>query len=187
MTGPGPGAPAVTGTVPVIPHMFTDMMEQLQQGCVAAVAATAGCSVEFTHHDRYGFDALIIRQIDRSREEVSVKAALKNTTLIRPDPARPHFSYQFRERDHLDRLTMARKDPKMILLLMVTTPEQALWTECNHECLTLRRCCYWAYLEGHNVRPGVQHPTVQVPTANVFDSAALTEIMDKLDRGEPLR
>jgi len=28
---------------------------------------------------------------------------------------------------------------------------------------------------------------VQIPTANVFDSAALTTIMDKLDRGESLR
>jgi hypothetical protein len=187
MTRAGDGSPAVTGVVPVIPHMFTDMMEQLQQGYIATVAATAGCSVNFKHHDRYGYDALIIRQIDRHREEVSVKAALKNTTLIKPDPARPHFSYQFRTREHLERLTMPRKDPKMILLIMVTPPEQALWTEGNHAALKVRRCCYWAYLEGHDIGPGVQSPSVQIPTANVFDSAALTEIMDKLDRGESLR
>ena len=48
MTRAGDGSPAVTGVVPVIPHMFTDMIEQLQQGYVrATVAATAGCSVEF--------------------------------------------------------------------------------------------------------------------------------------------
>jgi hypothetical protein len=31
MTGAGDSSSAVTGVVPVIPHMFTDMMEQLQQ------------------------------------------------------------------------------------------------------------------------------------------------------------
>lgn len=187
MTGPGDSSHVVTGVVPVIPHMFTDMMEQLQQGYIATVAATAGCSVEFTHHDRYGFDALIIRQIDRHREEVSVKAALKNTTLVKPDPARAHFSYQFRSREHLERLTMPRRDPKMILLLMVTTPDQAMWTEGNHNALKVRRCCYWAYLESYHFGSGVQSPSVQIPTANIFDSAALTEIMNKLDRGESLR
>ena len=187
MTGPGDASPAVTGVVPVIPHKFTEMMEQLQEGYVASVAASAGCSVEFMRHDRYRVDALVIRQIDQSREEVSVKAALKNTTLARPDPARPYFSYQFHKREHLESLTMPRKDPKAILLVMVTTPEQAMWTECDHESLKVRHCCYWAYFEGDTVTPGVQSPSVQIPTANVFDSAALTTIMDKLDRGESLR
>jgi Domain of unknown function (DUF4365) len=188
MSGPEDGSPAVTGVVPVIPHMFTDSMEQLQQGVVQAVAATAGCTVEFSERDRYGVDATIIRQIDRSREEISVKAALKSTTRIGPpDPARPQFSYQFHERAHLERLTLPRRTQKMILLLMLTCPEQAGWTQCDHECLMVRHSCYWAYLEGYEIRPGVRSPSVAIRTANLFDSTALTRMMDKLDRGESLR
>jgi hypothetical protein len=167
--------------------MFTDSMEQLQQGYVQAVAATAGCSVEFSEHDRYGVDATIIRQIDQSREEISVKAALKCTTRIRPNPARAQFSYRFHDRAHLERLTLPRRTQKMILLLMLTCPEQARWTQCSHESLTVNHCCYWAYLESYEIQPGVQSPSVPIQTANLFDSAALTRIMDKLDRGESLR
>lgn len=187
MSSPGDGSHAVAGVIPVIPHIFTDSMEQLQHGYVQAVAATAGCTVEFSQRDRYGVDALIIRQIDRTREEVSVKVALKNTTRIRPNPARPQFSYQFRQREHLERLTMPRRDPKMIFLLMVTCPEQDRWTEADHESLTVRHCCYWAYLEDYEIEPGVRSPSVPIRTVNLFDSAALTRIMDRLDRGESLR
>ena len=186
MTEPGDGSRTVTRVAPVIPHVFTDMMEQLQQGYVAAVAATSGCSVEFTHRDNYGYDALITRQTERSREEVSLKVALKNTTQIKPDPGKANFSYQFHHRQHLERLTMPRTAPKMILLVMVTPRLQTAWTEADHEYLKVHHCCYWAYLENRAVADGVQQPSVSIETANVFDSIALTEIMDKLDRGESL-
>lgn len=175
---------APTGIVPVVAHTFTALMEQLQEGYVAGVAATAGCSVEFVRRDLYTVDALIIRSIDKNKEEVSVKAQMKNTTLTRPDPDKPFFSYKFKRREQLAPLVMPRKDPKMILLVMVTTPIQAEWTACDHDSLTMRHCCYWAYLEGYGVDPNVQSPTVRIKTANVFDGKALTEIMDKLDRGE---
>lgn len=75
----------------------------------------------------------------------------------------------------------------MIFLLMATCREQARWTECNHDALTVRHCCYWAYLEGYEIEPGVQSPSVTIRTVNLFDAETLTRIMDKLDRGESLR
>jgi hypothetical protein len=98
--GPCRCQPAVTWAGTVISHSFTAMMEQRQEGYVASIAASAGRAVEFTRHDLYGLDALIIRQIDQSREEVSAKTTLKNTTLIKPDPVKPDFSYQFQKREH---------------------------------------------------------------------------------------
>jgi hypothetical protein len=187
MTVPGDGASAATARiVPVDPIRFTKLMEQLQEGYVASVAATAGCSVEFTRRDLYTLDAMIIKSLDEERQEISLKAQLKCTTRGKPDPAKGSFSYQFKRAADFKRLAMPRKDPKAILLVMVTTPVQVEWTECDHEMLTVRHCCYWVSLEGRTVRPGVKSPTVQVPTANIFDSEALTKIMDKLDRGEVL-
>lgn len=182
-----PDAPEATaGIVPVVAHTFTAMMEQLQEGYVASVAAAAGCSVEFIRRDLYLVDALIIRSIDKEKQEVSLFAQLKNTTSIKPDPGKPSFSYQFKNRKHLERLTMQRKDPKMILLVMTSHPAQAEWTHCDHESLAVRGCCYWVSLEGRTVGATVKYPSLSVPTANVFDSQALTMIMDKLDRGEAL-
>ncbi|MGW0575247.1 DUF4365 domain-containing protein [Streptomyces sp. NPDC002920] len=162
-------------------------MEQLQEGYVAAVAATAGCAVETVRRDIYGMDALLVRPAtDPSRQEVSVFAQLKNTTTILPDPAKDSFSYQLKKRDYFDRLALPRKDPKAILIVMATSYRQSDWTKANHDRLELSHCCYWVSLEGQTAKDGVQSPTVKIPTANIFDSVALTGILDKLDRGESL-
>lgn len=172
---------------PVDSRTFTTCMELLQEGFVASVAATAGCTAEFKHRDVHGFDVLITRPSEAGTQEVSVYAQLKNTTTKKPDPRKSHFSYKFKDRDNLKRLAGPRNDPKAILLVMTTTAAQMEWTEVSHDFLTLRHCCYWVHLEGMPVDPNVRSPTVRVPTANRFDAAALRELMDKLDRGLPLR
>ena len=172
---------------PVIASTFTGCMEQLQEGYVSAVAATAGCTVETTRRDYYGTDIRIIRPSDdSSKEEVTVLAQLKNTTTIRPDPNKSYFSYQFKKREYFDKLAIMRSSPKAILIVMVTSPIQADWTKGAHDGLEVQYCCYWRSLEGETAGTGVKSPSVHIPTANVFDAEALTQLLDKLDREEAL-
>lgn len=171
---------------PVDSRTFTTCMEQLQESYVTAIAATAGCTVQAINRDVHGLDMLIIRPSEAGTQEVSFYAQLKNTTTTKPDPESDTFPYQFKHRDHLERLAAPRKDPKALLLVMACPPAQAHWSQAVSEELTVRHCCYWAHLEGAAVRPEVQAPTVRVPTANIFDATALRRIMEKLDRGEPL-
>ncbi|WP_329789156.1 DUF4365 domain-containing protein [Lentzea sp. DG1S-22] len=172
---------------PVIESSFTECMEQLQEGYVFAVAATAGCTVEVTKRDIYGTDIRIIRPAaEVNGEEITVLAQLKNTTTVRPDPQKDFFSYQLKKREYFDKLAMPRRGPKAILIVMATTPVQADWTKGSHESLELQYCCYWRSLEGETAADGVKSPTVRIPTANVFDASALTEILDRLDREEEL-
>lgn len=172
---------------PVIARSFSECMEQLQEGYVFTVAATAGCTVEVTKRDLYGTDVRIIRPAaDANGEEISVLAQLKNTTTIRPDPARESFSFQLKKREYFEKLAMRRRGPKAILIVMATSPVQADWTKGSHESLEVQYCCYWRSLEGETAADGVISPSVRIPTANVFDAAALTEILDRLDREEEL-
>jgi hypothetical protein len=162
-------------------------MEQLQEGYVASIAATAGCTLEPIRRDLYGLDVRFVRPGSPGEEEVALSAQLKNTTTIRPDLSKPQFSYQLKKREYLETLAAPRRtSPKAILLVMVTTPVQATWTDACHDSMTVRYCCYWAYLEGHQVNPNVRSPTVRIRTKNIFDSNALTSLMDKVSRGEPL-
>jgi hypothetical protein len=165
---------------------FTELMEQLQEGYVASVAATAGCAVEPIRRDIYGFDVRLIRPTPPGVEEITLMAQLKNTTTVKPDPSRDFFSHQLRKREYLEDLAAPRKGVKAVLLVMATSPAQQQWTESDHEFMTVRHCCYWVNLEGYSVDQSVASPTVRIPTANMFDSQALTTIMDKLGRGEPL-
>ncbi|MER7763490.1 DUF4365 domain-containing protein [Streptomyces sp. NPDC097619] len=166
---------------------FTACMEQLQEGYVAAVAATAGCAMESVRRDIYGMDALLVRPPEHvGKQEVSVFAQLKNTTTLRPDPEKSTFGYQLKKREYFDRLALKRKDPKAILIVMATSVRQADWTTAHHDRLEVSHCCYWVSLEGQTAKEGVESPTVKIPTANIFDANALTNILDKLDRGESL-
>jgi hypothetical protein len=166
---------------------FTAMMEQLQEGYVTSVAATAGCAVEPIPKDVYGCDLRLVRPGRvPTEEEVSLLVQLKNTTTAKPDPTKEFFSYQLRKREYLERLAIRRTLVKAILVVMATSHVQTEWTTVSHHSMELKHCCYWQSFEGYPVNPTVVSPSVRIPTANIFDSMALTQIMDKLSRGESL-
>ncbi|MFD7320663.1 DUF4365 domain-containing protein [Streptomyces sp. NPDC059875] len=172
---------------PVDPLTFTGMMEQLQEGYVSSVAATAGCTMETINKDYWGADVQLIRPPRTALEEESmVFAQLKSTTSTTPDPGKGYFSYQFTKRKYFDHMAKPRKNHKAILIVMTMSPRQAEWTEASHSGLWTRRSCYWTYLEGVQVSPDVQKPSVRIPTKNLLDSNALNMILDKIDRGESL-
>ncbi|QXE35907.1 DUF4365 domain-containing protein [Streptomyces sp. GMY02] len=165
----------------------TQMMEQLQQGYIKSVAATAGMVVEVVPVDVYGYDVRLIRPSSDPRiDESAVLAQLKCTTQIVPDQSREHFSYQFTKRQYFDHLARSRRYPKAILIVMTVPPRQAEWTEVTHDGLWTRRSCFWVSLEGVEIDPSVKKPTVHIPTKNRVDAESLSEILDKIDRGEPL-
>lgn len=165
---------------------FTTCMEQLQEGYVAAVAATAGCFIEPVRRDYYGVDVQIVRPRGPHLQEQMIFAQLKNTTTIKPDPTKPDFPYKFKARAHLEHLVKPRSNPKALVIVMATSPLQADWTYGDHDELSMLHCCYWANLEGCSIGVGVEQPTVRVPTDQRFSASGLLEMFDRLDRGEAL-
>lgn len=184
-----PPRPAEHGVVPVRADSHTRCMEQLQLGYVAAVAATAGCQIEVHRVDDLLCDVEFVRKSEaNSLLEISVRAQLKCTTQVRPDPEEETFPYRFSDRRHFDRLAVVRGiNPKMILLVMATHPRQELWTAAGHDSLEMLHCCYWVSLEGVSVAASIQQPTIRVPTRQIFDADALAGILKRLDHGEALR
>lgn len=171
----------------VNPTTFTQDMEQLQQGYITSVAASAGCNLEIIGKDNYGVDVRIVRPPrTHVEEEHMLNVQLKATTQIIPDPDKGHFSYQFEDRKHFERLAAVRSYPKRILVVMTLPPRQLEWTKADHPGLLTRRCCYWVNLEKKEARPGVSKPWVRIPMSNIFDVDALIEILKRSDAGEPL-
>ena len=169
---------------PVDAATFTRCMEQLQEGYALGVAATAGCLVQPIARDWYGADVMFVRPHGPKREEVTLYAQLKSTTTKVPDPAKASFGFQFHSRHHFDHLVKLRPTVKAILLVMVTNPDQATWSDGDHQSLRVRRCCYWVNLEG--AASEAERPTVQVPTRQIFSASALNNILDRIERGTSL-
>lgn len=169
----------------VVERVFTDSMEQLQEGYVSAVAAASGVSVQPVHRDRYRYDLELVRQPDPNVEEVSVRVQLKSTTTI-PEisPETTTFGYQFESRKAFDSLVMKRTTQKHLLVLMVVHQNQKRWTYSHHRAMLMRHCCYWLNMEG--LSSTAKRPTVSVPTANVFNASALTGIMDRIEGGQSI-
>lgn len=167
----------------VVERTFTDSMEQLQEGYVLAIAATCGVSVQPVRRDMYGYDIEFVRQADAAVEEVSVRVQLKSTTTVPVvPPGGKTFSYQFQDRAGFDSLAMPRRTQKRLLVLMVVHPDQRRWTYSHHRATLLRHCCYWLNMEGMTAT--ARKPSVSVPTANVFNAAALTGILDRIEGGQ---
>lgn len=170
----------------VKPRLYTQVMEQLQEGYVAAVAASAGAVAEFRKRDVHKYDVELSRQDDVSNEEVAVRVQLKSTTQIRPNPRGPGFRFRFKTREDFDSLAMSRTMHPHILVVMVVGKDQAMWTKAGHDQLAVSHCCYWMSLEGRVAPTKPKRPVVEVPTSNIFDAAALTDILDRIERGDPL-
>ncbi|MER6300898.1 DUF4365 domain-containing protein [Kitasatospora sp. NPDC001539] len=161
------------------------MMEQLQEGYVSSVAATAGCSAEVLSKDTFGVDVQFIRPPRTHLEQESMLfAQLKCTTQVTPDRNAKSFQYRFSKREYFESLAMARSYPQKILIVMTVPVEQLEWTKVVDGGLLVRRECYWVHLEGQT-SPLVK-PVIDVPTENVFDAETLIRIMERQDRGESL-
>ncbi len=176
----------MTGVVKVVARTHTQAMEQLQEGYVQAVAATAGVIAEFRRRDLHKYDVELTRQPDVSNEEAAVRLQLKATTTSRPRVGATHLSFTLKSTKDLESLAMERTTIKHILVVMVVGADQHDWTEATHEGLTTRHCCYWVNLEGASVPQGVASPTVHVPLSQVFDAEALNAILDRVEKGEPI-
>ncbi|OEV11097.1 DUF4365 domain-containing protein [Streptomyces nanshensis] len=187
LDGTGAEEPRRSNIEPVDPKTFTGMMEQLQEGYIASVAATVGCTIQTITKDYSGTDLHLIRPPRTAlEEETMVYAQLKSTTTIYPDAGKDFFSYQFTKRQYFDHMVKPRKLIKAILIVMTMSPRQADWTTADHEGLLTRRSCYWACLEGVEAPSHVQKPTVRIPTKNLLDARSLSSILDRIERGESL-
>lgn len=167
----------------VVPRTFTNAMEQLQEGYVTSVAATAGVTIQNVFRDLHRYDLELVRQPSASIEEVSVKAQLKSTTAISVKPGATHFDYRFESRAAFDSLAMSRSMVKHILIVMLVHPNQRRWSFVHHRAMLTRQACYWMYLENKTAPDRPLKPVVSVPLVNIFDASALTGILDRIEAG----
>jgi hypothetical protein len=69
---------------------------------------------------------------------------------------------------------------------MVLPDGETEWLNQDETELRLRRCAYWLSLRGAAARAATSSVRVTIPRANVFDTAAVTRLLDRRYRGEPI-
>jgi Domain of unknown function (DUF4365) len=71
-----------------------------------------------------------------------------------------------------------------ILVVVVIPNEVALWVEHSEQELLLRHCGYWFSLRGLPPTQNEYTVTINLPRTQVFDLAAVTDIMRRIGNGE---
>ncbi len=154
-------------------------MEQFSLAYVRAVAANAGYQVTRPEPDVDSVDGVLMASFRRRpRIEFQAKATARNVSregII-------HYPLPVKNYDDLRADTLAPR----ILIVLLMPDEQSEWLAQTDDELCLRYGAYWLSLEGHPSVSNTSSVTVPVPTANIFSSEQLINLMGKVEKGDSL-
>ena len=152
--------------------------ERFSLAYVNAVAPYADCEVLEPQVDRGSVDGYLVGPA-RSRDLIRFQAKATEQDVMRDD--RLHFPLSKRDYDNLRTALFP-----FVLIVVLVPDDETRWLTQTEDELCLRHCGYWMSLAGRPEVSNTNSVTVHIPTANVFGSSGLTDLMDKVARGEPL-
>lgn len=152
--------------------------ERFSLAYINAVATYANCEVLEPQVDRGSVDGFLVGPA-RGRDLIRFQAKATEQDVMRDD--RLHFPLSIHDYDNLQTAMF----PFVLIVVLVPDDETQWLTQTNDE-LCLRHCGYWMSLAGRPAVSNTNSVTVHIPAANVFGSRGLTDLMDKVARGEPL-
>ena len=158
---------------------LNSQMELLSLAYVRAVAANSGYQVSRPEIDNDSIDGILIASVGR-RARIDFQAKATTQNLVWGDHIR--FPLSIKNYNDLRDSTMT---PRILVVLMMPR-DRDKWLGQTNEELCLRRCAYWMSLENLPEVPNKDSVTVYVPTANIFSSEQLINLMRKVEKGETL-
>jgi len=162
--------------------------EGLSRAYILAVAHRAGFNCSVREFD-YGIDGTfheITRRGGRYIEsgykiDFQAKAASSTNSVTVRDSS---VDYDMEVKTQHD-LAMDVGTPR-ILILMVLPENQDEWLTITEDALALKRCAWWASLEGQTPTTNKNTIMVPVPRTQIFDVAALSAMMERVRAGAPV-
>lgn len=151
--------------------------EQFSMAYVRVVAAGAGLQVVRPEVDDDSVDGVIMADFGR-RPRLEVQAKATSQDMFMGD----YIHFPLKIKNYND-LRVDAWHPR-VLVVLIMPEDEADWLTQSPERLCLHHCAYWLTLRGRPPTSNTSTVTVQVPKANVFDSAQLADIMHRIELGE---
>lgn len=146
---------------------------------IEAVASHAGYQVEEVKVDLDSVDGTLKADFGkRPRIEFQAKATARD--VIRNSHI--HFPLSIK---NYDDLRIEAINPRILIALVMPQDIQE-WVNQTGDELCLRHCAYWLSLKDAPATTNTHNTTVYVPLSNVFDSAQLTGMMQRVERSGAL-
>jgi hypothetical protein len=145
--------------------------DHFSRAVVRAIAATAGVAATVPEHDQDSID-MTFAASDAVTPGAKLDAQLKCSQNVEHDGNGFSFALPVKNYDDLrwpeDTLYVPR-----ILIVVHVPPNPADWLISEPEKMTLKRCAYWVSLAGANATENTSTVSVNIPSEQVFDPAAL--------------
>ena len=159
--------------------MLNVQMEQFSLVHIRAVAADAGCQVTRPEVDDDSVDGILMANFGR-RPRIDFQAKATAQDILRENVI--YFPLPVKNYEELRADT---RIPRILIVTLIPRQRDEWLTQTHHE-LSLRRCSYWQCLEAREATRNASTVTVEIPTANMFNTAQLETLMQKAERGESL-
>lgn len=150
-----------------------DQKEALSRAYVAIVAAGAGYTLAVRDFDRDGVDVLV-RAGGGMRPSLDIQ--LKATARLGQGEQEEEFRYKLPRRNY-DLLRGETQTPRILVVLDLPEDEEQ-WVDISAERLVMRRCAYWASLEGCPETDNTTRVTITLKKRNRFDIKSLKKLME---------
>ena len=154
--------------------------EQFSNAYILSVAAVAGCSISKPSVDNDSIDWTISNRLPK-RPKLDVQ--LKCTSA--DELASGLSVYPLRAKNYADLISDDLIAPRILVLVVVPT-ELRDWLRISEQELVLRRCGYWISLAGEPESSNTTSVTVHIPRENRFTVESLSELMEKISKGQAL-
>lgn len=152
--------------------------EQFSNAFLLAIAAAAGCSVSKPSVDNDSIDWTISNRLAR-RPKLDVQLKCTGTDGVRG----PEIAFELPVKNYADLILTDLIVPRILVLIHVPVDPGA-WMTMSDEELVLRRCGFWHSLRGKEESLNSTSVTIRVPSQNKLTVESLSELMEKINRGE---
>lgn len=157
--------------------------EQVSFAYVRAVAAFAGIGFQEHPYDPDN-DSVDVQFRVKTGRHVQLEAQLKCTACETVPDGVDSFTFDLPIKNY-DDLRCEVLVPRVLIVVTLPLGEEE-WCAHTEQELLLRRCGYYVSLAGSPASENKTTVRVRVPRANMLSPARLTDLMAKINSGEPL-
>jgi hypothetical protein len=166
----------------------TAKQDHLGVAYVRAVAAKAGCTSLCTEGGAdFGIDIQVnhVALVDGKPETDGALIQIQLKSVYNAEVKEEHVVYDLEAKDY-NRLVRKRYTSRLLVLFRLPREEDR-WLTVTPDATTIRHCAYWQNIpQGDDLTENHRTIRIKIPVNQVFDPAALVELMTRVVEGDVL-
>jgi len=160
-------------------------MEELSKVYISAIAAKAGVTINFVNRD-YKVDGKfnqIIKFGNKFVESgISLDFQLKSTMSFENTKSSVKYDLDIDTYNYLVERNRHNNSLSPCVLILLCLPDEQYWISVTELSLMIRKCCYWAIINGNTSR-NRSSVRIEISRNNIFSPTSLQKLLNEINEG----